>query len=90
MNISTYHVWFWALVSSAYLVASVFPWGNGGHAPESSHGCLTDSQAIEIINRWRSLNVVFDEALSNSTLAEDFQLFSDSENAIADVVNMKV
>jgi hypothetical protein len=90
MKISTYHAWFLAFASSAYLVASAFHWGNSDHAPDSSHGCLTDSQAIKIVDRWRSLNVVFDEALSNSTLAEDFQLFSDSENAIADVANMKV
>ena len=90
MKISTYHAWFLAFASSAYLVASAFHWGNSDHAPDSSPGCLTDSQAIKIVDRWRSLNVVFDEALSNSTLAEDFQLFSDSENAIADVANMKV
>ena len=90
MKISTYQAWFLALVPSVYRVASAFPWGNSGHPSDFSHGCLTDSQAIAIVDRWRSLNVVFDEALSNKTLAEDFQLFSDSENAISDVAHMTV
>lgn len=90
MKISMYRAWLLAFVFSVYPVASAFFWGNSDHAPDFGHGCLTDGQAIAIVDRWRSLNVVFDEALSNSTLAEDFQLFSDSENAIADVANMKV
>jgi hypothetical protein len=87
MKISTCCAWFLTFVYSVCPVVSAFSWGK---APDSGHGCLTDSQAIAIVDRWRSLNVVFDEALSNSTLAEDFQLFSDSENAITDVTNLKV
>jgi hypothetical protein len=90
MKISTYRAWFLAFVYSVCLVASAFPWGKSHHTPDFGHGCLSDSQATAIADQWRSLNAVFDEALSNSTLAEDFQLFSDSENAIADVANMKV
>ena len=90
MKVSTYSAWFLAFVHSVCLVASAFPWGKGHHAPDFGHGCLSDSQAIAIVDRWRSLNVVFDEALSNSTLAEDFRLFSDSENAIAGGANIKV
>jgi hypothetical protein len=53
-------------------------------APNPGYGknrdCLTGRHAIAIADTWCQLNAVFDEALSNATLAEDFELFSDSDN----------
>ena len=73
MKTSIYGFWLLPLVPSIVLTTPSLGYGNDGC-------CLTDSQAIRIADTWCSLNVVFDEALSNATLAEDFQLFSDSEN----------
>jgi hypothetical protein len=48
-----------------------------------NHDCLTDSRATTIAETWCQLNIVFDEVVANATLAEDFELFSDSENWIS-------
>jgi hypothetical protein len=54
------------------------PDGNDGQSRH--HGCLNDHEAANLVDRWRSLFLHFDEAVSNKTLTEDFQLISDSTN----------
>jgi hypothetical protein len=64
------------LLAAPYVAATPAP----GHYPHK--GCLTDSAAASLVEKYVSLFVEIDESLARAILAPDFTEISDSLNFI--------
>jgi hypothetical protein len=68
--------WFTFLLAASAVAATLAP----GHHPHK--GCLTDSAAASLVEKYVSLFVEIDEGLARAILAPDFTEISDSLNFI--------
>jgi hypothetical protein len=75
--------WFTCLLAASAVAATPAP----GHHPHK--GCLTDSAAASLVEKYVSLFVEIDEGLARAILAPDFIQISDSLNFI-DAKNTKL
>lgn len=66
-------------------LANAFPSPGGDDRNDDRHHgqkCLTDQEAVDILNAFENLYIHFDRAQAERLIADEFQIFSDSSGLV--------